>query len=113
MKIAMDAKPMKAQIFKNQNQMPNLLEQLDVAAQTINSNSSGEAFFTSLDLKYAFSQLKVSDSFSNHCNFNVVCGDATGTYILIPVFTCSQIFPKGSKRQGRIPLTIFRGSFDS
>ena len=54
-KIAMDAKPIKAQIFKNQYQMPNLLEQLDVAAQTINSNLPGEVLFTSLDLKYALS----------------------------------------------------------
>ena len=54
-KIAMDAKPIKAQILKNQYQMPNLLEQLDVAAQTINSNLPGEVLFTSLDLKYAFS----------------------------------------------------------
>ena len=60
--------------------MPNLLEQLDVAAQTFNSNLPGEFFFTSLDLKYAFSQLQLSDSVSNHCHFNIVWGDATETY---------------------------------
>ena len=75
-KIAMDAKLMNAQIFKNQYQMPNLLEQLDVAAQTINSNLPSEVLFTSLDHKFAFSQLQLSDSVSNHCNFNIVCGDA-------------------------------------
>ena len=79
-KKAIDAKPMNAEIFRNQYQMPNLLEPLIVAAQTINSSSSDEDLFTSLDLKYAFSQLKLSDPFSNHCNFNIVCGYATGTY---------------------------------
>ena len=60
--------------------MLNLLEQLDVAAQTISSNSSGEVFFASLDLNNALSQLKLSHSVSNHCIFFIVCGDATGTY---------------------------------
>ena len=75
-KIAMDARLMNAQIFKNQYQMPNLLEQLDVAAQTINSSLPSEVLFTSLDLKFAFSQLQLSDSVRNHCNCNIVCGDA-------------------------------------
>ena len=60
--------------------MPNPLEQLEVAAQTTNSNLPGKVLFTSLDIKYAFSQLQLSDSVSNHCNFNIVCGDATVTY---------------------------------
>ena len=54
-KQAKNAKPMKAQIFKNQYQMPNLLEQLDVADQIINADTPGEVWFTSLDLKHAFS----------------------------------------------------------
>ena len=60
--------------------MPNLLEGLNVAAQTINYNSPVEVFFISLDFKYAFNQLQLSDSVSNHCNFNIACGDATGIY---------------------------------
>ena len=36
-KLAMDAKPMNVQIFKNKFQMPNLLELLDPAAQVITS----------------------------------------------------------------------------
>ena len=55
-KLAINAKPMNDQIHKNQYQMPNLLELLDSAAQIITSDEIGDVWFTSLDLKYAFSQ---------------------------------------------------------
>ena len=76
----MDAKSMNAQIFKNQNQMPNFLEQLNNAAQINNADIPCKVWFTSLDLKYAFSQLLPSDLVSTHCNFSIVCGKSTGTY---------------------------------
>ena len=79
-KLAMDAKPMNEQIHKNHYQMPNLLELLDSAAQIITSDISGDVWFTSLDLKYAFSQIPLSEEVSRHCNFNIVCGEQTGTY---------------------------------
>ena len=79
-KVALDAKPMNAQIFKNQYQMSNLLEHLDVAAQIINKDPPWEVWFTSHDLKYAFSQFLLNDLVSNHCNFSIVCGESTGTY---------------------------------
>ena len=79
-KLAMDAKPMNDPIHKNQYQMPNLLELLDSGAQIITSDKIGDVWFTSLDLKYAFSQIPLSDEVSRHCNFNIVCGEQTGTY---------------------------------
>ena len=56
-KLAMDAKPMNSQVFKNNFQMPNLLELFDSAAQIITAKTEGTVWFTSLDLKYTFSQL--------------------------------------------------------
>ena len=79
-KLALKAKPMNDQIHKNQYQMPNLLELLDSAAQIITSDKLGDVWFTSLDLKYAFSQIPLSNEVSRHCNFNIVCGEQTGTY---------------------------------
>ena len=76
----MDAKPINDQIHKNQYQMPILLELLDSAAQIIMSNKNGDVWFTSLDLKYAFCQFALSDGVSSQCNFNIVCGEQTGTY---------------------------------
>ena len=63
-KLAMDAKPMKDQIHKNQYQMPNLWELQDSAAQIITSDKVGDVWLTSLDLKYAFSQIPLSDEVS-------------------------------------------------
>ena len=71
---------MKAQFFKNQFKMPILLEQVDVAAQTITSNIPIEVFFTCLDLKHAFRRLQLSKIVSNCCNCNIGWGDATGIY---------------------------------
>ena len=79
-KLAMDEKPMIDQIHKNQYQMPNLLELLDSAAQIITSDKIGDVWLTSLDLKYAFSQIPLSDEVSRRCNFIIVCGEQTGTY---------------------------------
>ena len=69
-----------SQIFKNKFQMPNLLELLDSAAQIITTKTEGTVWFTSLDLKYAFSQLPLEESVSKNCNFSIVCGEFTGTY---------------------------------
>ena len=93
-KLAMDAKPMNAQFYKNKYEMPYLLKQLEVAAQIINSKISGPIWFTSLDLKYAFSQLQLSDLVSSHCNFNIVCEDFTGTYRFNPGFYDLTDMPK-------------------
>ena len=60
--------------------MPNVLELLDSAAQIVTSNKDGDVWFTSLDLKYAFSQIPLSDGVSSHCNFIIVCWEQTGAY---------------------------------
>ena len=81
-KLALNAKPMKAQIWKNKYRMPNIREFIDSAAQIIIKDGPGKVWFTSLDLEYAFSQLPLTSVTSSHCNFNILflCGDATGTY---------------------------------
>ena len=45
-----------------------------------------EPWFSSIDLKYAYSQLPLDKETSNHCNFNMVGGDATGTYRFLTGF---------------------------
>ena len=76
----MDAKPLKAQIWKNKYQMPDIQELIDSAAQIITSDVPGSVWFKSLDLKYACSQIKLSKLTSSQCNFNIICGESTGTY---------------------------------
>ena len=79
-KLAVDAKPMNSQIYENKFQMPNLLELPNLAAQIITSRSEGTVWFTSIVLKYAFSELPLVESVSNHCNFSIVCGEFTALY---------------------------------
>ena len=71
---------MKAQIWKNKYQMPNMHVIIDSAVQIKTKDALGQVWFTSLDLIYAFSQLSLSDLTSSHCNFSILCGEATGTY---------------------------------
>ena len=60
--------------------MPNLLKLLDSATQIITSKSEGTVWFTSLDLKYVFSQLPLDESVSKHCSFSIVRGEFNGLY---------------------------------
>ena len=58
----------------------NMHELIDSVAQIITRDMPGKFWFTSLDLKYTFSsQLPLSDLTSSHCNFSILCGEATGT----------------------------------
>ena len=62
--------------------MPNIQDLIDSAAQIISSDVPGLVWFTSLDIKYAFSQIKLSKLISSHCNFDIICGESTETYRL-------------------------------
>ena len=43
-------------------------------------------YFSTIDLKYAYSQLNLHPETTKHCNFNIVSGDMTGTYRFKTVF---------------------------
>ena len=80
-KLALDAKPINAQIHKNKYQMPVVDELLGNVSNVIASAKPGEeVWFTTLDLNYAFSQLPLSEKTSKHCNFSILGGKAAGTY---------------------------------
>ena len=54
---------------------------MDSIAQTINQASDdGEVLFSTIDLRYAYSQLPLDPETAKHCNFNIIGGQATGTY---------------------------------
>ena len=42
-------------------------------------NKEGKLYFRVLDLKYAYSQLKLAADTARHWNFNIVGGNSTGT----------------------------------
>ena len=80
-KLALNSKLLNKQIFRNRYQMPNLFDLIDNAAVTISVLDENKIWFSSIDLKYAYSQIPLSNKASNQCNFKIVGGDVTGSYL--------------------------------
>ena len=79
-KLALDSKFLSDQIFKNKYQMPNIYELIDNIALQLSNKNSGEVLFSNLDLKNAYSQLKLCTDTSKQCNFSTVGAETPGTY---------------------------------
>ena len=86
-KLALDFKILNKSIHKNKYQMPNIDNLTDTIQQNLNTSASQEtAYYSTLDLKYAYSQLKVDSETAQHCNFHIISGEKTGTYRFITGF---------------------------
>ena len=80
-KLAMDAKTINKAIHKNKYQMHNIDCLMDSIAQTITqAPDDGGVLFSTIDPRYAYSQLPLDQETAKHCNFNIIGGQATGTY---------------------------------
>ena len=79
-KIALDSKILNKAIHKKKYQMPNIDSLIQTISQTLSTAPQETAYFTTLDLQYAYSQLTLHSDTAHHCNFNIVSGDMTGTY---------------------------------
>ena len=53
---------------------------IDTVALQLSETTDGQAWFSNLDLRNAYSQLKLCESTSKQCNFSIVGGDTTGAY---------------------------------
>ena len=60
--------------------MPKIDSLIQSISQTLSAAPQEKAYFTTLDLQYAYSQLNLHSDAARHCNFNLVSGDMTGTY---------------------------------
>ena len=77
-KLASDSKILNKSIHKNKYQMPNIDNLIDTIQQNLNANASQEtAYFSTLDLKYAYSQLNLDPETARHCIFNIISGEGT------------------------------------
>ena len=80
-KRALDSKVLNKAIHKNKYQMPNIDTLIESISQQISATASQNATnLSTIDLKYAYSQLNLDANTANHCNFNIISGDMTGTY---------------------------------
>ena len=74
-------------IHKNKYQMQNIDCLMDNIAQSISESShEDEVLFSTIDLRFAYSQLPLDEATAKQCNFNIVGGQATGTYRFITGF---------------------------
>ena len=86
-KLAMESNIINKAIHKNRYQMQNIDCLMDNIAQSISEPShEGEVLCSTIDLRYAYSQLPLDEATSKQCNFNKVGGQATGTYRFITGF---------------------------
>ena len=60
-KTAVDARALNENIVKDKYMMPNLDNLMDMVAEQV-TKDSGETWFSSLDLKYAYGQLPLDPS---------------------------------------------------
>ena len=80
-KPALDSKVLNKAIHKNKYQMPNIDTLVESISHQISAPASqNTTYFSTIDLKYAYSQLNLDIHTANHCNFNFISGDLTGTY---------------------------------
>ena len=79
-KLALDSKIVNKFIHKNKYQTPNIDLLLDNVAQVVKSNDNQQTLFSTLDLRYAFSQIPLDKSTQEQCNFSLIGSIATGTY---------------------------------
>ena len=59
--------------------MPNLENLIDQVAEILNT-STGETWFTTLDLEYAYGQIPLHADTAKHCNFQIIGGSTSGIY---------------------------------
>ena len=60
--------------------MPNIDFLLDNIAQVVKWDKSNQTLFTTLDLRYAYSQIPLDKTTREQCNFSLIGENATGTY---------------------------------
>ena len=61
--------------------MPNIETLIDSISHHLTNTQNGQpAYFLTIDLKYAYSQKQLHKDTAKHCNFNIICGESTGTY---------------------------------
>ena len=78
-KLALDSKKINKFIRKNKYQMPNIDLLLDNLTQVVKSNDNQQTLFSTLDLRYAYSQILLDKPAREQCNFSLIGGNATGT----------------------------------
>ena len=76
-----------------------------ISNEITNNTVEGQACFTTIDLKYAYSQIPLHPDTVKHCNFNLVCEEITGTYQFLTGFYVPTDMP--TELQKALDSTLF------
>ena len=109
-KIALDARALNRAIDKDKYQMPNLENLLDMVAEKLDSEN-GEAWFSSVDMTYAYGQIPLHLLTAKHCNFQIIGGESTGTYRYVTGFYGLSVMPTEFQKVMDMLLAKFREVF--
>ena len=77
--IASDARALNQSKAKDKYQMLNLDNLIDMIAEKLDEKD-GEAWYSPVDMTYAYGQIPLQELTKRHCNFQIVGGKSTGTY---------------------------------
>ena len=76
-KLAMDSKTINKAIHMNKYQINNIDCLMENIAQTITQSSDEkEVLFSTIDLRYAYSQIPLDEDTAKQCNFNIIGGQS-------------------------------------
>ena len=79
-KIALDARSLDESIAKDKYQMPNLDTLIDLIAEKLDEKKTCKAWYSSVDMTYAYGQVPLHELTKRHCNFQIKGGKSTETY---------------------------------
>ena len=91
-KIALDARALNQSTAKDKYQMPNLDNLIDMIAEKLDEKE-GEAWYSSVNMTYAYGQIHLNGITKKHCNFQIVGGKSTGTYRFTTGFHSLTVLP--------------------
>ena len=77
-KIALDAKELNKRIIRKRMQMPSLDDLQNRISIKITKNRKAKFWASTIDLKYAFGQVKLAKNTSKHCVIAIAGDKATG-----------------------------------
>ena len=108
----MDAKTIKKAIHKNKYQMHNIDCLMDSIVQTTpQASDDGEVLFSTIDLRYPYSQLPQDPETAKHCNFTIIGGQTTGKYRFNTGFYGLTDMPAELQKAMNITLTNLTNTF--
>ena len=76
----MGARILNDNTVKRKAQKPNLEELLGQVSLSITKDESMPLYISTIDLEYAFGQIKLHPETRKHCNIEINGGEATGYY---------------------------------